>query len=388
MGKVLYNEKAIRELGGDGANDLPLTFHRGLPDYRVTTLVDLGEAAARQFGVGRVWVKDESARLGLPAFKILGASWAVYRSIAERAPELITGWNSPGSLRERLRSFGPVTLVTASDGNHGRAIARVASWFGFGARVFMPAGTIGERIRAIESEGAMVTVVDGDYDAAVGAAASLDRGGRAGVGFDRWLIQDTAWPGYERIPSWIVEGYWTIFWEIAEQLAALGAPDPDLVIVQIGVGSLAASAVRFYRAGKRRSFPRIAGVEPVDAACAYASVQAGHSVTVPGPHRSHMAGLNCGTLSSIAWPYIARGVDAVAVVDDERSFEAMRLLAANGITAGESGAAGIAALMVLGPGGGGEGVRDALELDRSSSVLAISTEGITNPALYRRIVGG
>jgi diaminopropionate ammonia-lyase len=387
MGDFIYNNEAVRDLGGEGADDLPLAFHRRLPDYRVTPLVDLGEPAARRFGVGRVWIKDESERLGLPAFKILGASWGVYRTIAERAPELVTGLDSPGSLRERLRSLGSVTLVTASDGNHGRAVARVASWFGFGARVFMPAGTILERIRAIESEGAMVTVIDGDYDAAVGAAASFGRGGQAGYGVERWLIQDTAWNGYERIPSWIVEGYWTIFREIEEQLAALDSPDPDLVIVQIGVGSLAASAVRFYRAGARRSFPRIVGVEPVGAACAYASVQAGHPVTVPGPHRSHMAGLNCGTLSSIAWPYIARGVGAVVVVDDERSFEAMRLLAAHGITAGESGAAGIAALMELGPGGCGEGVRDALGIDRSSSVLVISTEGITNPTLYRRIVG-
>ena len=384
MGVTIYNKRAVLDVGGEGATDAPLVFHRKLPAYRATPLVDLGESAARRFGVGRVWIKDESERLGLPAFKILGASWGVYRAIAERAPGLVGGWDTLSTLRERLRALGRITLVTATDGNHGRAVARVAAWFGFGARVFMPAGTIVERIGAIESEGAVVTVIDGDYDAAVAAAAGAStRGGDSGS----WLIQDTAWAGYETIPSWIVEGYWTLFWEIEEQRAALGAPDPDLVIVQIGVGSLAASAVRFYRAGKRRSRPRIAGVEPEGAACAFASIRAGHPVNVPGPHRSHMAGLNCGTLSSIAWPYIDRGIDAFVTIGDERCFEALRYLAASGVTSGESGAAGVAALMELCSSKDGEGVREALGLDRSSVILAISTEGITNTALYRRIVG-
>jgi diaminopropionate ammonia-lyase len=382
MGDFYCNRRAVRELGGGGPTKLPLAFHRKLPGYRVTPLVDAGEAA-RRLGVARIWIKDESHRLGLPAFKILGASWGVYREIAARAPEVVASWSSVEHLRERLSRLGRIMLVTATDGNHGRAVARVAAWFGFGARVFMPAGSIEERIRAIESEGAVVTVVDGDYDAAVEAAASASDGN---VG--AWLIQDTAWSGYERIPSWIVEGYWTLFWEVEDRLAALEASGPDLVIVQIGVGSLASSAVRFYKTGRRLRSPRIVGIEPEGAACAFASARAGRLVTVPGPHRSCMAGLNCGTLSSIAWPYIARGVDALVTVDDARCFEAMRLLAANGIISGESGAGGIAALLELTVGAGRERLGDELGLDRSSSVLVISTEGITNPALYSRVMEG
>lgn len=385
MGVVLYNKQAVRRCEAAGANDRPRAFHRRLPGYRATPLIDLGGAAARRFGVGRVWVKDESVRLGLPAFKILGASWGVYRVIADRAPGLVARWDSLGELRERLRTLGHITLVTASDGNHGRAVARVAAWFGFDARIFMPAGTVGARVRAVESEGATVTVVGGDYDAAVSAAADEARSGDEDGG--TWLIQDTAWPGYETIPAWIVEGYWTIFGEVAEQLAAGGAPDPDLAVVQIGVGSLAAAAVRFYRSGVRRSSPRIAGVEPAGAACAAASIRAERPVSTPGPHPSRMAGLNCGTLSSIAWPYIARGVDLFVTVDDERAFEAMRFLAAAGISSGASGAAGVAALIELSETAAGADARAALGLGRSSTILVIATEGITNPALYRRIVG-
>jgi diaminopropionate ammonia-lyase len=378
MGGFRVNERAVRDAAAERPTRLPLDFHRRLSGYRVTPLVRL-EGAARRFGVAQLWIKDESDRFGLPAFKILGASWGIYRAIEERAPDLTARWDSIDGLRDRLRRLGRISLVTATDGNHGRAVARVASWFGFGARIFMPAGTIEHRVRAIESEGADITIVDGDYDAAVAAAA--EEASSASGDSETWLIQDTAWPGYETIPARIIEGYGTIFWEVEEQLAARRAKRPDLVVVQIGVGSLAASAVRFYRTGEHRA--RILGVEPAGAACAFASVAAGRSVTVPGPHTSHMAGLNCGTLSTIAWPYIDRGIDCLIVVGDERCFEAMRLLAAAGVTAGESAAAGVAALLEL---NGGAAVRESLHLDESSSILAISTEGITNPALYRRIV--
>jgi diaminopropionate ammonia-lyase len=359
----------------------PLAFHRKLPDYSPAPLVEAPSAADR-LGVEKILVKDESNRLGLPSFKILGASWAAYRALEERVGIRRDEWNGLEELRGLLGHLSPLVLVTATDGNHGRAVSRAASWFGLRSRIFVPAGTIAARIEAIVSEGAEVTVVDGDYDAAVTAAA-------AAAGEDALLIQDTAWPGYETVPRWIVEGYSTIVREVEEQLVRPGCPRPTLVVVQIGVGSLAAAVVGFYRARGRESVPRILGVEPEGAACAFESVRAGKRISIPGPHRSVMAGLNCGTVSSIALPLLMQGIDAFVVVDDEGAFEAMRLLAADGIASGESGSAGLAGLAGLHHLHTTSGqAADLLPLHESDTVLIISTEGITDPELYYRAVTG
>ena len=200
------------------------SFHRSLPGYAPTPLVSV-PALAAELGVGRVLVKDESSRLGLPAFKVLGASWACHRVLAER----------PGAM-----------LVTATDGNHGRAVARMAAHFGVEATVFVPELMLPNAAARIADEGATVVWVDGDYDAAVHAAAAFaaERPGRA-------LVQDTAWDGYERVPAWIVEGYQTLLAEIDDQLGAA----PDLVAVPVGVGSLAEAVVRHYR----RPWPAASG---------------------------------------------------------------------------------------------------------------------------------
>jgi diaminopropionate ammonia-lyase len=304
--------------------DAPIEFHRSLPGYAVTPLVD-ARAAARALGVERVLVKDESSRLGLPSFKVLGASWAVHRALEQR----------PGARR----------LVCATDGNHGRAVARMARLRGLEAVVFVPAGRVAARRAAIAGEGARVEIVDGSYDEAVERAASLAD--------ERTLvIQDTAWPGYEDVPGWVIDGYATIGAEIDAA--------PDLVAVQIGVGSFAAAIVRRFAPG------RIVGVEPEAADCALASIEAGEPVEVPGPHDSVMAGLNCGRVSSLAWPVISRGIEAFATVSDDRAREAVALLARDGVTAGESGAAGLAGLLAF---------RDRLGL--SGTVLVINTEGAT-----------
>jgi diaminopropionate ammonia-lyase len=308
------------ELGPPPAG--PLAFHRTLPGYAPTPLVD-APAAAAALGVRRVLVKDESSRLGLPSFKVLGASWAIHRALAER----------------------PATrLACATDGNHGRAVAYMARLLGLEATVFVPASMIPARREAIAAEGAHVVVVDGTYDEAVERAAELDA----------LVIQDTAWPGYETIPAWVVEGYSTIGAEIDVQ--------PDVVAIQIGVGSFAAAMVlRFAGA-------RIVGVEPVTAACAFASIEAGEPVEVPGPHDSVMAGLNCGRVSPVAWPAVSRGIEAFCTVSDARAREAVRLLARDGITAGESGAAGLAGLLAF---------RDELALPGGATVLVVNTEGDT-----------
>src|SRR5829696_3795975 len=358
----------------------PLGLHRRLPGYAVTPLHD-APMLAEANGVGQVWVKDESSRLGLPAFKMLGASWAVYRALAARLGRDPEPWVSLDELRQTLAPLRPLTLAAATDGNHGRAVARIAALLDLDADVYVPKGTAAARIAAIEHEGARVTVVDGDYDAAVATAAAT-----AG---DRCLaIQDVGRPGYEQIPAWVVEGYATIFWEVDDQLAARGEEAPDVVVVPIGVGGLAAAAVRHWRRRGLRRPPRLLGVEPLAAACVLRSLRAGRVVTVPGPHDSIMAGLNCGTPSLVAWPFLLAGLDAVVAVADERARQAMRDLAAAGIVAGETGAASLAGLAEATGGRAAGRLRDALDLAADARVLLLCTEGATDPQAYRQIVGG
>ncbi len=183
-------------------------------------------------------MKDESSRLGLPAFKILGASWAVYRALEERLGDEDFGdWEAIEDLEQRLEPLRPLSLVAATDGNHGRAVARVARLLGLGARIFVPGDMVAARREAIAEESAEVVVVDGGYDEAVERSAEAE-----GL-----LISDTSWPGYERVPSWVIEGYSTMLWEIEEELIRRDERGPDLVIVQVGVGAFAAAVANHFR---------------------------------------------------------------------------------------------------------------------------------------------
>jgi diaminopropionate ammonia-lyase len=201
-----------------------------------------------------------------------------------------------------------------------------------------------------------------------------------------------SWPGYERIPSWVIEGYSTMLWEIDDELERRGEAGPDLVVVQVGVGAFAAAVARHFRGPRRASRPKLLGVEPGDAACLLESVAAGRIVSVPGPHGSIMAGLNCGRPSLVAWPTVSRGIDVLAAVDDEPAREAMRMTAASGIVSGETGAAGLGGLLELlrgdGPWQEREEARRALGANRESRVLLFNCEGATDPDRYREQVGG
>lgn len=336
-----YCSPAARNWTGPLAPGSAQAFHRSLPGYAPTPLVPVPELAA-ELGVGRVLVKDESARLGLPAFKVLGASWACHQVLARQ----------PG-----------VALVTATDGNHGRAVARMAAHFGVRATVFVPEVTLAGTIALIAGEGAEVVRVDGDYDAAVRRAAEFadSQPGRA-------LVQDTAWDGYEEVPAWIVEGYRTLLEEID---AELGGP-PDLVVVPVGVGSLAEAVVRHHRRPGARH-PGVLAVEPGTAACLVASLSAGRPVTVPTA-ATVMAGLNCGTVSGSAWPVLHAGCDAAVAVTDDEALRAAEDLDRLGVSSGPSGAATLAGLRaaLTDPGR-----RAALALDDDAVVVLLSTEGRT-----------
>ncbi|MFF5232962.1 pyridoxal-phosphate dependent enzyme [Dactylosporangium sp. NPDC000521] len=340
-----------------------LEFHRRLPGYAPTPLTELPELAA-VLGVARLYAKDESTRLGLPAFKALGASWAIHRALRS--------WGGAGQ----------ATIVTATDGNHGRAVARFARQFGHRAAVYVPDGVHPAAVRAIRDEGADVAHVPGDYDTAVAAAAAStgkdgpfvkngedrllvqdsedrplaqDGENRPFVqnGEDRLLVQDMAWDGYEDVPGWIVDGYSTLFAELPVR--------PDLVVVPAGVGSLLQAALTHYRGRTAPPGTAVVSVEPDSAACVLASVAAGHPVTVATGTTS-MAGLNCGTVSSLAWPYIRNGLDACTTVTDAQAADAMRDLSAHGVDAGPCGAAALAALR-------------SLRVAPDSTVVLLVTEG-------------
>lgn len=350
-------------------------FHARLPGYAPTPLVS-APALARELGVADVWIKDESSRLDLPAFKILGASWATFRALEDRAGQPLLGWVDVDELAVLVREKTPVRrLAAATDGNHGRAVARTARWLGMSASIFVPAGTVRARIEAIQAEGATVEVVDGTYGDAVKRSARE-------AGDDCLVISDTSWDGYVDIPAWVIDGYRTIFEEVDEQL---GGARPDVVVVQIGVGALAAAVASRYR---RPGAPpvRLLGVEPDSAACLLVSMRAGAITSVPGPHRSIMAGLNTDTPSIVAWPAVSTGFDAFVSVDDDAARAAMRALAAAGVESGETGAAGLAGFSAV-CAGEAPAVREALGLSASTSVLMFSTEGATDPAAYRAVVG-
>jgi diaminopropionate ammonia-lyase len=318
--------------------------------YAPSELRDAPELA-EAMRVRRVLLKVETERFGLPAFKILGASWAAERLLAGR-------------------DLDGITLVTATDGNHGRAVACVARMRGVAAHILVPAGTAQARIDGIASEGAHVEVVDGSYDEAVEKAAGM-------ADESHIVLSDTSWPGYEDVPRWVVEGYATIFSEADEQL---GGELPDVALIPIGVGSLAVAAA-YHWPGER---PRLVGLEPETAACALASIRAGEPVTVPGPHESIMAGLNAGTVSKLAWPVLRDRFDAFCAIDDSWAEAGMRRLAAIGVRAGEVSGGTVGAALAL---CADEDARDALGIDGESSLFLLLTEGLTDPESWARIVG-
>jgi diaminopropionate ammonia-lyase len=341
-----------------------------MPGYRRTPLVDVPEVA-EELRLGRVLVKDESSRLGLPSFKILGASWAVCRAVAA----LDASAAVPQTLKElrSLRShLGRLTLVTATDGNHGRAVARMARLIECDAHVFLPEDAGRAAAAAIEQEGATVTVVADSYDETVRRAA------RSAGDAHAVLVQDTSWPGYERIPQWIVDGYSTLFREVHAQAAALGSPPVGMITVPSGVGSLAQAAVAAARSSPdARSPAALLAVEPHSAACVTASLREGRPVTVR-TGRTSMAGLNCGTPSSIAWPFLLHGLDAAITVSEDQVELAARELQLGGVSSGPCGAASLAGLRAALLDVGGDRRRRQLGLNSSSTVVLLNTEGASD----------
>jgi diaminopropionate ammonia-lyase len=367
-----------------GASRKAVSFHTTIPGYQPTPLVDL--AGLPSFlGIGRLWVKDESQRFGLNAFKVLGASYAIGK-LAARHLGLDPSSVSFQDLAAEARHLKSLTLATATDGNHGRAVAWTARMLGCPAVVYLPAGTARARVEAIEREGARAVVVPGTYDDAVRLVASHSR--------ERgWtLLQDTAWPGYEEIPALIMEGYATLVAEAASRMEGIS---PTHVMVQAGVGSLASgifAAVQEHWGGSR---PHFTVVEPVNAAPFFLSVQAGgqQPKAAEGDLETIMAGLACGEASTLAWPALGTWADAFAICEDDVARRGMRVLGNPvgkdaRVVSGESGAVTTGMLFEVCTDPRLEDARHAMGLGPESRVLLFSTEGDTDPLNYRQVVWG
>lgn len=343
------------------------SFHHTLRPYRPTPVRAL-PALAQSLGIGALWLKDESSRFGLGAFKALGASFAMHR------------------YREEHDVGGDAVFTTATDGNHGRAVAWMARILGMRSVIYMPAHSVRARVEAIVNEGAQVVLVEEGYDAAVERAQAAGR-------THGWIvIQDTTTPDYREIPEWIGAGYWTMARELESTINGADAPEVDLVVLHAGVGTWPAAMVQYFwhRYGARR--PKIVIVEPVEAACVLESVRAGRPVMATGSLRTMMAGLNCGFPSLGALAVLRDSVDALIAIPDEWAGLAMRRLASGDggdpvVVAGESGAASVAGLLALAADPDGAAIRERLQLTRESRVLVWSTEGATDPEHWARVVG-
>ena len=365
-------------------------FHQSFPQYAVTPLAHLPRLAA-SLGIGGVFVKDESYRFGLNAFKVLGGSYAIGRYIAGQLGRDIgeTGYDfltSP-AMREQL---GQAVFFTATDGNHGRGVAWAAHELGQRAVVLMPKGTSRARLANIQKLGAEVTVESLNYDDCVRKAARL-----AAETPNSAMVQDTAWEGYTEIPSAIMQGYATLVDEALSQLRAAGIDRPTHVFVQAGVGSLAAAVQGILVNRFPKNPPRLVVMECAAADCFYRSaVQgSGKPLAVGGDLASMMAGLCCGEVNPIAWELLRSHAFAFASCSDEVSALGMRILAAPAgedprVVSGESGAIGpglLASLCLL-PDFAAQ--KELLGIGPDSQVLLISTEGDTDPVRYRSVVWG
>lgn len=365
-------------------------FHEGFPQYSVTPLADLEGMAAR-LGLGGLYVKDESYRFGLNAFKVLGGSFAMARYIAQQTGRDIADTTFDYLTGDELqKDFGQATFFTATDGNHGRGVAWAANRLGQKAVVHMPKGSTQTRLENIAKEGAEVTIEELNYDDCVRLAAKEADETEHGV-----IVQDTAWDGYEEIPSWIMQGYGTMSSEAAEQLRALEVNRPTHVFVQAGVGSLASSVVGYFANLFPSCPPTFVVMEAGAADCLYQSAKAadGDPRIVGGDLETIMAGLACGEPNTIGWDILRNHVTAFVSCPDWVSAKGMRMLAAPlagdpAVTSGESGAVGMGVVSTIMEDPDYADLKEALGLDGNSRVLLFSTEGDTDPIRYREVVWG
>ena len=364
------------------------SFHRSFPQYSITPLASL-DGMAKHLGLGSLFVKDESYRFGLNAFKVLGGSFAMARYIAQQMGRDVGEMTYDYLTSEAFRQeFGQATFFTATDGNHGRGVAWAANKLGQKAVVHMPKGSAKSRFDNIAKEGAKVTIEEVNYDDCVRMAAAEAAETKHGV-----VVQDTAWAGYEEIPAWIMQGYGTMANEAAEQLRQLEVNRPTHVFVQAGVGSLAGAVVGYFTNLYPNNPPKFVVMEAKAADCLYRGAVAGDGDPriVDGDLTTIMAGLACGEPNILSWDILLNHVSAFVSCPDWVSARGMRMLGMPvkgdpSVVSGESGAVGMGLISAIMEDDTYRDLREHLELDRFSQVLMFSTEGDTDPEKYRRIL--
>ena len=358
-------------------------FHKSFPMYVPTPLARLPETA-KLLGIGEIYVKDESHRFGLNAFKVLGGSYAMGNYLARRLgrPLSETGY-AVLTAAETRAALGEITFITATDGNHGRGVAWTANALGQNSVVHMPKGSAPERLRNIRAAGAKADIIDGNYDDAV-------RLSRKEAQENGWVIvQDTSWEGYEEIPAWIMQGYCTMGLEAYEQLPQ----KPTHIFLQAGVGSMAGTIAALFASIYQEDRPKIIVVEPNNADCFYRTAKAddGKLHIVTGDMKTIMAGLACGEPCALAWEILKDCADYFIAFPDWAAAKGMRILGNppgndDRVISGESGASGFGCMAAILTEPSLADIRQELGLEETSRVLFFSTEGATDRENYRRIV--
>ncbi|WP_027525930.1 diaminopropionate ammonia-lyase [Bradyrhizobium sp. Ec3.3] len=345
-----------------------------------TPLVAL-PALAHELGVAAIHIKDEGHRLGLGSFKALGGSYAVIRLVLEEASRQLGRQVDVGELQtsEVKAVASRMTVSCATDGNHGRSVAQGAQLVGAKCAIFVHAGVSAERIAAIARFGAEIIRVNGNYDESVACASRVakEKG---------WItVSDTSWPGYERIPGFVMQGYTALLSEALRELPEL----PTHVFVQAGVGGIAAAIAGHLSIllGDKRPFFVV--VDPSRAACLFESARVGRAIKVPDSESTVMAMLECYEPSLVAWRILSRTADAFMTVDDDEAIAVMKRLASPlsgdpAIVSGESGGAGLAGLIQV---ASSKELREQADLGSDARVFLINTEGATDPKLYHALVG-
>ena len=361
-----------------------LAFHRTLPQYRATPLAHL-PALAKHCGVADLYVKDESKRFGLNAFKGLGGSWCMANLIAGKLGLQNIDFNELCS-PESLRRLGKTTFITATDGNHGMGIAWTAQQFQQDCVVYLPKGSTKERVERIRRVGAVAEVTDMNYDQTVEFAQNL----AAKNGWE--FVQDTDRPGYTEIPMLIMQGYLTMASEAVAELKEKGLK-PTHVFLQAGVGSMAGSIAAYLASVYEDDMPVFVIVEADAADCIHKTMECGDGTVhaAQGDLATMMAGLACGIPSMTGLRILEGVAENFATVTDRAAARGMRILGNpldgdDRVVSGESGAAGVGAFVELTLGDNNSDLRKAVGLDENSVVLCFSTEGDTDKANYRKVV--
>jgi diaminopropionate ammonia-lyase len=361
-------------------------FHRSFPGYIETPLANLSHLAA-YFGIKGIFVKDESFRFDLNAFKVLGGSYAIAKYIAGKLGKDIADIDYNTLVADQTKEkLGDITFYTATDGNHGRGVAWAANKLRQKSVVFMPRGSSQARLQNILNEGAQASITDLSYDNAVRLASKKASEDPNGV-----VVQDTAWEGYGEIPGWIMQGYGTMAHEAYRQLQEAGVQRPTHIFIQAGVGSLAGSVVGYFANLFPDNPPTVTIVEPSAVDCLYVSKLAGKLVGIKGNLSTIMVGLACGEGNAISWEILKNYVQFFVSAPDWVAARGMRVLAVPlkgdaKVISGESGAVTAGLLFTLLRNAEYKDFREALGLGPESTVLLFSTEGNTDPEKFRDVV--